>query len=50
LSQKKSRSSNFRRRYHFYRLCRCCFVDWLLCSRQRFSKRFFSTNTILRNF
>jgi hypothetical protein len=50
LSQKKSRSSDFRRRYHFYKFCKYCLVDWSLCSRQKLSKRLFSTNTILRSF
>ncbi len=50
LSWRRSCSSDSSWRFRFYKRCKCCFVDWSLCSRQRFSKRFSSTNTTLRSF
>jgi hypothetical protein len=49
-SRRRSNNSDFRRRFHLYKSCRYCFVDWSLCSHQRLSKRFFSTIITLRSF
>jgi hypothetical protein len=50
LSRRRSYSSDFRRQSHRYKLCRCYFVDWSSCLRQRFRERLFSTNTTLLSF
>jgi hypothetical protein len=47
---KRSYNSNYRRRFSYYKFCKCYFDDWSWCSRQKFLKRFLSTNIILRSF
>ncbi len=49
-SRRRSNNSDSRRRFHLYKFCRCCLVDWSLCSHQRLSKRFSSTIITLRSF